>query len=77
MILTVEQQAQLDIAIAIETSRATQQAAAQTKLTKLEAIRLAKETLIENARSKPADLREVTAADITTFADALIASINA
>lgn len=77
MILTVEQQAQLDIAIAIETSRAAQQAAAQAKITKLEAIRLAKETLLENARSKPADFREVTAADITAFADALVASINA
>ena len=77
MALTTEQQAQVDVAIAIETSRVAQQAAAQAKLTKLEAIRLAKETLIENARSKPADSREVTAADITAFADVLVASINA
>ncbi len=77
MALTTEQQAQVDVAVAIETSRATQQAAAEAKRTKLEAIRLAKETLIENARSKPADSREVTAADITAFADALVASINA
>lgn len=77
MALTTEQQAQVDVAIAIETSRAAQQAAAEAKRTKLEAIRLAKETLIENARSKPADSREVTAADITAFADALVASINA
>jgi enoyl-CoA hydratase len=41
------------------------------------AIRLAKETLIENARSKPADSRDVTPADITAFADALVASISA
>ncbi len=77
MAFTTDQQAQLDIAIAIETSRATQQAAAQAKLTKLEAIRLAKETLIENTRSKPADSREVTAADIITFANTLVASIDA
>ena len=77
MAFTTDQQAQLDIAIAIETSRTTQQAAAQAKLTKLEAIRLAKETLIENTRSKPADSREVTAADIITFANTLVASIDA
>jgi|APGre2960657404_1045060.scaffolds.fasta_scaffold08822_2 hypothetical protein len=77
MALTTEQQAQVDIAIAIDTSRNTQQAASEAKRTKLEAIRLAKETLIENARSKPADSREVTAADITAFADVLVASINA
>ena len=43
---------------------------------RLEAIRLAKETLIENDRSKPADERGVTASDITTFADALITYVN-
>jgi DNA-binding ferritin-like protein (Dps family) len=77
MALTTEQQAQVDVAIAIDTARNAQQAALQAKQTKLEAIRLAKETLIENARSKPADARDVTAADITAFADALVASINA
>jgi len=77
MALTTEQQAQVDIQVAIENARAASQIALQAKQTKLEAVRLAKETLIENARSKPADSREVTAADITAFADALVASINA
>lgn len=77
MALTTELQAQLELSDAMEATRHTNQMAIQTKQTKLEAIRLAKETLIENARSKPADSREVTAADITTFAAALIASINA
>jgi hypothetical protein len=49
----------------------------QARQNKLEAIRMAKDVLIENARSKPVDSREVTAADITAFADALVASINA
>jgi hypothetical protein len=77
MALTTEQQAQVDIQIAVENVRHANQLALQAKQTKLEAVRLAKETLIENARSKPADSRDVTAADITAFADALVASINA
>ena len=74
---TPEQQSQVDVQIAVENARHANQLEMQVKQAKLEAIRLAKETLIENARSKPADSREVTAADITTFAAALIASINA
>ena len=66
MALTVEQQATIDLQNGI-----------QARQNKLEAIRMAKDVLIENARSKPVDSREVTAADITTFADALVASINA
>lgn len=77
MALTTEQQAQADIQIAVENARHANQLELQARQAKLEAIRLAKETLIENARSKPADSREVTAADITAFADALVASINA
>ena len=77
MALTAEQQSQLELSDAMEATRHTNQMAVQAKQTKLEAIRLAKETLIENARSKPVDSREVTAADITAFADALVASVNA
>jgi hypothetical protein len=77
MALTTDQQSQLELSDAMETTRHTNQMAIQAKQTKLEAIRLAKETLIENARSKPVDSREVTAADITAFANTLIASINA
>lgn len=76
MALTIDQQANLDMQLAIEAARNANQVAMQDKQTKLEAIRLAKETLIENARSKPADLREVTAADITAFAAALVAAVN-
>lgn len=77
MALTAEQQAQLDIQLAFENARHANQMAMQAKQTKLEAVRLAKETLIENARSKPVDARDVSAADITAFAAALEAHINA
>jgi hypothetical protein len=66
MALTVEQQSTIDLQNGIH-----------ARQNKLEAIRMAKDVLIENARSKPVDSREVTAADITAFADALVASINA
>ena len=74
---TAEQQAQIDVANAMETTRHANQLEYQAKLNKLETIRLAQQTLIENARSKPVDARDVTAADITAFADTLMASINA
>jgi hypothetical protein len=81
MALTPEQQAQVDVQsatqIAVENVRHANQMALQAKQAKLEAIRLAKETLIENARSKPVDAREVTAADITAFAASLELHINA
>lgn len=73
MALTADQQFQMDL----EAARYANQAAAQAKQVKLEAVRLAKETLLENARSKPADARDITAADITAFAATLEAHINA
>ena len=73
MALDAQQQFQMDM----EAARHANQMAMQAKQAKLEAIRLAKETLIENARSKPVDARDVTAADITAFAAALEAHINA
>jgi hypothetical protein len=84
MALTPEQQAQIEFQTALETARNANQLLAEEKRaqvemqrTRLEAVRLAKETLIENARSKPVDTREVTAADITAFAAALEAYVNA
>ena len=76
MALTPEQQAQVDIQMAIETARAANQVASEGRREKLEAVRLAKETLIENARSKPTDSREISATDITAFAATLIAYIG-
>jgi hypothetical protein len=73
MALDAQQQFQLDL----ENARHANQMAMQAKQAKLEAVRLAKETLVENARSKPVDSRDITAADITVFAAALEAHINA
>ena len=77
MALTDDQQAQIDIANAIENTRHTNQLAIQAKQAKLEAVRLAQQTLIENARSKAVDSRDVAAADITVFAQTLVAYIDA
>lgn len=63
-------------ALAVATANTNAVATASAKQARLEAIRMAKETLIENARSKPVDSRDVTAADITAFADTLIAYVN-
>lgn len=76
MALTEEQQAQVDIQTAVETLRYEQQAALEASRAKLEAVRIAKDTLIENARSKPVDSREVTAADIAEYAATLIAYVE-
>jgi len=77
MALTTEQLDQIAYQEASEAGRRAHEIAMESRRAKLEAIRLAKETLIENARSKPADSRDVTPADITAFADALVASISA
>jgi hypothetical protein len=77
MALTPEQQAQVDLQEAMEASRRAHEIVMDKRRARLEAVRLAKETLIENARSKPVDARDVSAADITAFAAALEAHIDA
>jgi hypothetical protein len=77
MALTTEQQAQLDLQVAIINAQTQGQVTVQLKQAKLEAVRLAKETLIENARSKPVDSRDITAEEITQFANILVSYINA
>ena len=77
MALTPEQQMQIDIQLTIENARHANQMATEAKRAKLEAVRIAQVTLIENARSKPVDSRDVTAADITAFAQALVAYVEA
>jgi hypothetical protein len=77
MALTTEQQAQVDVQVEVENARHANQMAAQAKQAKLEAVRLAKDVLIENARSKAVDARDVSAADITAFAGTLVAYIDA
>jgi len=81
MALTTEQQEMLDAqqanALALETFRATNQTASAARLAKIEAVRMAKDVLMENNRSKPADSRELSSAEITSFATALLTFIDA
>ena len=72
MAYTPEQEFQLEL----ESQRAANQDAAEMKRAKLESVRLAKEVLIENARNKPIDGRDVSAAEITAFAETLISYVN-
>lgn len=88
MALTTDQQAQVEIQVAVQTAvealRHTNQLALEAKRAETEAkrismdlVRLAKETLVENRRNLPADAREITASDIISFATALSAHVNA
>ena len=79
MALTEEMQAQMAAqhAAQMTAQRETEQARREheqemeARRAKLELIRLAKETLIENARNKPVGEAGITAAEITTFAQEL------
>jgi hypothetical protein len=84
MALTPEQQIQLEFSQAMyaavqepsDSARYAHELAMEQRRARLEAVRLAKETLIESARSKPVDERNVSAADIIAFANALEAHIS-
>lgn len=76
MSLTAEQQADVDKQNAIEDHRASSQLSIQAKMAKVEAVRMAKEVLVENARSKSVEDRAVEATDITAYAEILRAYMN-
>jgi hypothetical protein len=65
MALTAEQQAQLDYDNA---SRAVDR--------RMEAVRLARDILMENDRNKPTGERGITASDVTAFADTLLTYVT-
>lgn len=82
MALSAEQQAQVDVQVAVENARHANQlelVAKQSEITakqaKLETLRMAKDILLENARSKSVDAADVTAADVTAFAGVLFAAV--
>jgi hypothetical protein len=88
MAFTPEQQSELDymaaaaaaqqsFAASNETARQAHELAMETKRARIELLRMARETLIENARSKPVAERDVSTEDITAFADTLAAYVNA
>jgi hypothetical protein len=68
----------LQLANQLETEnlRHTNQMAVEARRNRLEVIRMAKETLIENARNKPVEESAVSAADITTFAQELTSYVG-
>lgn len=80
MALTAEQQAIVDSQLAVQTTidanRRQHELALESRRNKLEAIRIAQTMLTENRRNQPADAREVTAADITAYANTLVTYIN-
>lgn len=76
MALTPEQQSQVDLQEALDAGRRAHELAVEQRRARLEAVRLAKETLVENARSKPVDSRDVSAQDITNYATTLVDYIN-
>jgi hypothetical protein len=65
MALTAEQQAQIEFDNA---SRAVER--------KMEAVRLARDILMENDRNKPTGERGITASDVTAFADTLLTYVT-
>ena len=77
MALTAEQQAQVDTQNAIEDHRAANQAASEDKRMKLDALRIAKEVLVENRRTKTAvEAVDIDDAAITNFASVLVQFVN-
>ena len=77
MALLPELQAQVDMQNAIENNRAANQADTEAKRTKMEALRIAKEILVENRRTKTAaEATDIDDADVTNFAAALTAFVN-
>lgn len=70
-------QAQLDAQQANEAARRDHEKDMEVRRAKLELLRMAKETLVENARNKPIDEAVVTAAAIVAFANELAAQLGA
>jgi hypothetical protein len=65
MALTAEQQSQIEFDNA---SRAVER--------KMEAVRLARDILMENDRNKPTGERGIAASDVTAFADTLLTYVT-
>jgi len=75
MALPEELQNQVDYHTQIENNRAAHLAAADAKRSKLEALRMAKDIIMENNRVAPAGSM-VSASDVTTLAASLEAFVN-
>ena len=80
MAFTPEQQLQIDLQVApqmvVENVRQTNLLEIENRRAKLDMVRLARDTLIENSRSKPVDSREVSAEDVKSYAQVLMNYVN-
>ena len=80
MAFTPEQQLQIDLQVApqmvVENVRQTNLLEIENRRAKLDMVRLARDTLIENSRNKPVDSRDVSAEDIKNYAQSLMNYIN-
>lgn len=61
---------------ALQAAQAAASLSLQSKQSKLSAVQLAQSTLIANRSNQPADTREISASDITAYADSIVAYIN-
>jgi hypothetical protein len=77
MALTEEMQAQTAAHRIAEVTRREHETAMDKRRVKLELLRMARDTLVENARNKPAEEAGVTAAAIVAFANELTAQLEA
>lgn len=76
MALTAEQQAQVDLETALETSRTEARMLERGKDQKLEALRIAQAVVLENYRNADAGAPDITAEQITAFASILTTYVN-
>ena len=65
-----------DLEVARDTSRRSHDNELESKRSRLESIRLAKEVLIETNKSKPLDERDISADSITNFANTIMTFIE-
>ena len=70
------QQAAIEERKAEEAARIAREEKTETRRIRLEVVRLAKEALIENSRYKAVDERDVSAEDISNFANVLYTYTN-
>jgi hypothetical protein len=75
MALTAEQQAEIEFEKAREQARADTRVVEQSKMQKLEALRIAQNVVLENSRNSTT-ATPITAADLTSIGAALIAFID-
>lgn len=67
---------QMNLQKELDENRRNYESKIERRRVKMDMVKIATDTLMANSRSKPVDARDVTASDITTFADELIQYVN-